>query len=240
MAIDVVLEVIQPVIIEVGTANELILRPTPKPVPGPRGFDGPQGVKGNTGNTGPVGPRGDIAAGTQNIKVNLPDGDGFFDLFNNMALNANILNINMYSDFTADRLVGYLFPTDRLCLITYYPLGWSRHTLTIEECTPYFPKFTNGGDWALIQYDFEVGFYVVINSSSQAANIGNDFTLNATNGQTSFSVFTIPNKSLLLINGIEYHQNIHYTIGMIGFNATLTWYNQFLLSDTDQIIFRKF
>lgn len=60
-------------------------------------------------------------------------------------------------------------------------------------------------------------------------------------GQTEFSVFTIPNKSNLLINGSEYFENIHYSVTMVGLNATLIWTNtEFQFSMNDNIIFRKY
>lgn len=62
-----------------------------------------------------------------------------------------------------------------------------------------------------------------------------------TNGQTEFSVFSLPPQSLLIINSAEYHQTTHYTLGMVGPNATLTWLNVgFTLNTTDEIIFRKY
>jgi hypothetical protein len=61
------------------------------------------------------------------------------------------------------------------------------------------------------------------------------------NGQTAFSIFTIPTQSVLIINQAEYHNITHYTLAMVGPNATLTWLNiGFTLTTTDEIIFRKY
>lgn len=74
------------------------------------------------------------------------------------------------------------------------------------------------------------------------ANKHTDLELSCTtSGQTIFSIFSLPTKSNLIINGSEYFENIHYSIGMINLNATLTWLNiEFQIAINDKIIFRKY
>ena len=59
-------------------------------------------------------------------------------------------------------------------------------------------------------------------------------------GQTEFTVFSISENSLLLINGVEYYPITHYTITQIGPNVTLTWLNDFELKTDFIIKLRKF
>ncbi len=67
-----------------------------------------------------------------------------------------------------------------------------------------------------------------------------EFPLTVTeNGQTIFNIATIPNKSYLMIGGLEYYENDSYTISMIGLNASLTWLNEFELTTTDKLILKK-
>ena len=60
-----------------------------------------------------------------------------------------------------------------------------------------------------------------------------------TNGQTMFNISTIPLQAFLTIDGVEYYQNIHFTIGMVNSNATLTWLNKFQLETTDTLILKR-
>lgn len=81
--------------------------------------------------------------------------------------------------------------------------------------------------------------YIQVGEDIGSTFIDLDLVVNV-NGQIQFSIFSIPNKSDLIINEAIYKENLHYTLSNIGGNATLNWiWNGFQLNTTDKIIFRK-
>lgn len=57
------------------------------------------------------------------------------------------------------------------------------------------------------------------------------------NGQTQFTVFSIPTSSYLTVNGVVYYKDIDYTVGVIGPNIKLTWAGSYTLSISDFLVF---
>lgn len=63
------------------------------------------------------------------------------------------------------------------------------------------------------------------------------------NGQTEFNVFVFPSPGQvneLNINGVDYYEGNDYNFQTIGLNKKLVWHNQFELSTTDVLKFRKY
>ena len=64
-----------------------------------------------------------------------------------------------------------------------------------------------------------------------------------TTGQTEFNIFSFPDPAQiteLIVNGVEYFENEDYDFQTIAGNVKLIWFNEFLLTTTDVLKFKKY